>query len=555
MSGTQNVSSSQRSDRRMGLAWRLLAVLGAALVTMLNVSAPARAGTWALVSCSLPNGKPAATDGWLAGGAGEDRGALNTCSAAGGSLIAQVGDQSEQPAYQPATWTFTAPQGSTIAGGMLMIGFFTPEGQAYAETPANSYDSANVIANCQYNTGSCGSTWNSETVPIRSTQGGGTQIFVGAECVSPVEGHDYCQEPGDPWIGADGVDAQTNLYRALIDLSNSTTPTASAFGGGLLEPAASGVQDLLFTAQDPQGPGILNVTVTIDGKAVYDATPDPNAGQCQSIGTDSTGAGEFLSEQPCKQDLEVDVPVDTRLLASGSHLLKVRLTDAAGNTATVFSNTISTSRVPHFPNGMPCVIPTLSLTANGKTAPAPIRWARRVRVRGRLHCGETPIPHAEIQLTGERGRMSVTTNPRGSFAFTLAPGPSRTLRFAYRAYSDDAKPAVTATLRIRVFPAITLNISPRSTRNDGTITWRGLVAGGPYPAAGLTLLVEVKAGSRWEAFDQLVTHTGRFTYRYTFLRTTRPTTYSFRIAMPASGAAGYRYQPASSDAITVHVAP
>ena len=146
---------------------------------------------------------------------------------------------------------------------LAQIGFFTPEGQGYAETPENSYDAGDVLANCQYNTGTCASQWNNETVPINASHAGGTQIFVGAECVAPIEGDDYCQRPGDPVDAADGVDAQTDLYAAVIEPANDATPRASGFAGGLLVPNASGVQDLLFTAQDPNGPGIDNVTVTM----------------------------------------------------------------------------------------------------------------------------------------------------------------------------------------------------------------------------------------------------------------------------------------------------
>jgi hypothetical protein len=200
----------------------------------------AHAGTWALGSCATPSGAPAPTADWLAGGAGDDKGSTDTCNSPGGALIAQVGDQAERPAYQPATWTFTAPQGSTIAGGSLKLGFFTPEGQGYAETPQNSYDAGDVVGNCQFNTGSCASQWNNETEPIAAEFAGGTQIFVGAECVAPIEGHDDCQHPGDPDDGADGLDAQTDLHAAVIELANDATPTATGFAGGLLQPNATG---------------------------------------------------------------------------------------------------------------------------------------------------------------------------------------------------------------------------------------------------------------------------------------------------------------------------
>jgi hypothetical protein len=81
------------------------------------------------------------------------------------------------------------------------------------------------------------------------------------------------------------------------------------------------------------------------------------------------------------------------------------------------------------------------------------------------------------------------------------------------------------------------------------------VAGGPYPAAGLTLLVQVKVGRRWETFDQLLTHNGRFAYSYTFLRTSTTTTYAFRVALPVSGAADYDYLPSDSRTISIKVFP
>jgi hypothetical protein len=523
---------------------------------LLGVAAGAHAGIWALVSCSTPSGRPAPTDGWLAGGAGDDKGSTSTCSAPGGALVARVGDQAEQPAYEPATWTFTAPPGSTIAGGALKLSFYDPEGQGYAETPQSSYDAADVIGNCQYNTGTCARQWNPQTATIGPSQTGGTQIFIGAECVAPVEGHSYCQQPGDPFDSANGLDAQTDLYQAVINLQNNSTPAASGFSGALLAPGASGTADLLFTASDPNGPGILTAALSIDGKTVYDATPNLNGGRCHSFGTDSDGAPEFLYEQPCKQSLAIDIPVDTSTLAPGPHQLQVALSDAAGNAATVYSGTITTARLPHIPNGAPCAGAALTLTVNGRRTIRPVLYGHRVLIRGWLHCATTPIPGANVELAGAgRGQSPIRTDAAGRFSFRVPRGPSRTLTFSYRAYSDDQKPSAIARLRTQIRPAIKLRIAPSQTRNGDTIEWSGDVAGGPYPRAGLTLLVQVKIGRRWETFDQLVTHSGRFAYRYTFLRTTTTTTYAFRIALPVSGAAGYDYLPATSRALTVTVSP
>jgi hypothetical protein len=514
----------------------------------------ARAGTWAVVSCATPGGQPAPTDGWLAGGAGDYKGSINTCNSPGGALIAQVGDQTEQPAYQAASWTFTAPGGSKIAGGTLRLGFFDPEGQGYAETPENSYDAADVIGNCQYNAGTCATHWIDQADSISQSQAGGTQIFLGAECVAPIEGHDFCQQPGDPMLGAEGIDAQTDLYSAVIDLQNSSTPSASGFSGGLLSPDATGTQDLLFSAADPGGPGIIDATVTIDGTIVYNGTPDRNGGRCHSIGADPTGAAEFLYEQPCKQTVAVDIPVNTASVPTGTHQLQVALTDAAGNTAIVYSSTISTSD-PDVPNGTPCAGAQLSVRIDGRDRIGAVSYGRALNVRGWLHCASTPIRDAELTLTGAGPRRLILTGPHGHFDFRIKRGPSRTITVAYRAYSNDTTPTVDARLKIAVRPTIKLQITPTRTHDYRTILWRGDIAGGPYPPSGLTLLVQVKDGDRWETFDQLLTHNGRFEYAYTFERTTQPTTYIFRIALPLSGAAGYPYLSAASRAIAVHVSP
>jgi hypothetical protein len=196
-----------------------------------------------------------------------------------------------------------------------------------------------------------------------------------------------------------------------------------------------------------------------------------------------------------------------------------------------------------------------SLTVNGKPSIGPIRYGRTVLVRGALHCGTTPIPGAAVALNGRGVRGLLATDAAGAFSYRVPAGPSRTLTFNYRAYSDDTKPAASAHLEIPVYPTISLHITPRQTRNGATVRWRGRVAGGPYPAAGLTLLVQVKVGRRWETFDQLLTHNGLFAYSYKFLRTSTTTTYAFRVALPVSGAAGYDFLPAASSIFDVKVSP
>jgi hypothetical protein len=222
--------------------------------------------------------------------------------------------------------------------------------------------------------------------------------------------------------------------------------------------------------------------------------------------------------------------------------------------AVVDDHTLTVHNPPHTPNGSPaCETARLAIHVNGRGTKARVRYGHAVKVHGTLLCGTAPLIGATVLIGGGGLNTSASTNQLGQFSYAVPRGPNRTIRFGYRAFADDPKLAAAATAYVSVLPRISLTISPRRTVNDGTIEWSGRVQGGPYPAGGVTLLVEVKEGSRWQPFDELVALDGRFRYRYTFLRTTQPTSYRFRVALPANGADGYHYTPSASNQIVVRV--
>lgn len=107
-----------------------------------------------------------------------------------------------------------------------------------------------------------------------------------------------------------------------------------------------------------------------------------------------------------------------------------------------------------------------------------------------------------------------------------------------------------------ISPRITLRIKPHRTSNRHTIYWTGTVAGGPYPAQGVTLDVEVQEGTHWKIFDQVVANgKGQYRYSYRFRLTEEPTTYTFRVALPDTGAQDYPYTHGASNTVKVHVDP
>jgi hypothetical protein len=216
------------------------------------------------------------------------------------------------------------------------------------------------------------------------------------------------------------------------------------------------------------------------------------------------------------------------------------------------------------PNGDPCAGQELTLKIDGRRSAPAIRYGP-ADITGVLHCGSVPIRDAQVTIASVGCLPSgvqpiagaVTTGLDGSFAYVVPPGPNRTLSFAYTSYSDDPGPSVTTTATLRVRPRLALRIEPRTVRNKHTIYWTVTALGGPFPQAGVTLDPQVKEGKRWQTFDQFRVPregTSRI-YAYTFLRTSKPTAYAFRVALPETGSGEYPYVFAASNVVRVRVNP
>ncbi len=556
------VRISRPNDARhaLGGGWRRWAkvspahVLVVLLLTCLWLPALAHAGEWMQVTCTQPDGQPAPIEGWLGssmGGFGTDSGPSDTCAQPGGALTATDSSAETESAYTGPMWVYSAPAGSTIAGGAIKVSLTTPQGQAYVATPENSYDQADVLINCQYNL-PCGSN-GTETATVPISHPGGTQLFVPALCVGPYYGATTC-----PAGSGGGLNAEISVYAADVELANSSTPTASGFAGALLAPGASSTEDLTFSAQDPGGPGVYRVVTKIDNTTVYQGTPDINGGRCTSIGTDPNGGSEFLYAQPCKQNVAVDVPVDTTRFLNGQHQLKITVQDAAGNTSVVYDGTISINN----PNAQ---ANSTELTGGSSPSRGPangtnasewatltVRWASTSKAHltcsyghpqvivGRLTGpGGEPIEGALLNLTATPAyggaepvlMSSPRTGLNGRFQVRLPSDvSSRTLHLAYRSHLADKQPVATRTLTLSVRAGITLSIVPHVANMGVKIFFSGVLHGRPIPPAGKLLVLEASSpGTRWVQFDVIRTDArGHFRASYRF-RLPGPHNYRFRI--------------------------
>lgn len=262
---------------------------------------------------------------------------------------------------------YTPPSGSMLVGGSVDVnlyadgGGYNASGTAILYTPALQYDGSDVFFQCAWGLGPCSSGADphdySGVVALPTNSGG--NFYIGAGCGGNA-GYSCNQ------YGSNGAWALAQLLWGDFLLANGSSPAASGFGGSLLAPHAYGKADVSFTASDPGGPGVYNVTVQVDGTTVYSGTPDNNSGRCAPVGTDkASGALMFDWRQPCPATESVVVPVDTVGLRDGVHELTVKLTDAAQNSSTVLDQTISTRQA-----GTGTV-----------STPAPRRHAHRVRAK------------------------------------------------------------------------------------------------------------------------------------------------------------------------------
>ena len=345
---TQQVAATADAPRAGGRRRRLwLLMCAGAVGVVLAVAAPAFAGTWVQVSCVNPDNSAALSEGWTSGGgggAGFGSNSSSSCSP-GNPMFAFLSMDVAAPVGAGEDLAYAPPAGSTLIGGTAQVSMSADgygadaSGTAVAYSPNFAYDAGDVFLQCAYGISACGPGGAVDftgQLTLPTDRGGG--FYLAASC-GGIAGQ-YCNVGG-----SNGTWSSVQLRSAQFELANTATPAATGMTGTLFNPNAGGTQDVTFTATDPAGPGVYNVTAQIDGTSVYSGTPDANSGNCVSVGTLS-GALMFDHQQPCKQSENVDLPVDTTALLDGQHTLKLTVTDAAGNASVVYDGTISTQNAP-----------------------------------------------------------------------------------------------------------------------------------------------------------------------------------------------------------------
>jgi hypothetical protein len=568
-----------------------IAVLVAAALAAFGGAPPAHAGQYTQYTCKLPDGTPAATDGWVADEPRLGFSAANTCAGDGGLALDMTPGV---PTGQAMRWRWTPPADASLTAMKIYrairlgdaSGTATPIASVTAGTLTPDLASTSPLIGVDVREAGVFNPWDAPENRVAVSNSGlaNTDVVVTLGCTGSSSG--TC--PGT-------AASQTQLHAATFTLAENSTPSITNVTGSLASGAVkSGIERLTFSADDT-GAGIYRTIVEIDGAPVATTTPNANGGRCVDAIPNDSDDHQFQHQVPCPLHLDgVTVPLDTRSLADGLHLLDVQVEDAAGNRSSAFGGptTIAVDNTPapvqptpvtpapttqqppiHAIPGAAAATPG-AINGVGGGAGAQISvavlqssqrlvhvgYGRSVTLSGRLLTREgTPIANAVVEIqarTPVRGTTltpiaTVRTDAAGGFRYVLAAGPSRLVRFGYRAHVGDAAFADSTDVDVRVKARLSLKLNHAKLRNGKTIRYSGRVAGRTRRPL---VQIQVRNRGRWVNVCVVRARTnGTYTCSYRFRRTFTPTTYTFRALVKTQE--GLPYNTAASASRRLRVRP
>lgn len=310
-----------------------------ALLALLLLAAPARAGTYTVYSCKTPSGKWVGSEGWSrdvqAPVQGVDRGSAVLCTASDqkfqlrlGNLLYPVEDGT---AVEIA---FTAPFATSIASATILRSFAVdwPITEGQFERPY-VYDAWHDEDQWERHMGSAGTPAVND--PLDTTLSARNQrwnaIRLRLICWPLFGAYDCGPRP-----------TSVTVERAEFQLSDDRAPWVST---RCCDSVARGKLQIGFSTQDLEG-GIYRSRFEFDGRLVAERVVDSNGGRCVDVEPNNNNPYEFATPEPCPSALDGEVEYDTHGLRDGPHTWRLSIEDAAGNRSNVLDQTITTHNAP-----------------------------------------------------------------------------------------------------------------------------------------------------------------------------------------------------------------
>lgn len=481
--------------------------------------------------------------------------------------------------YAQGTWSallYQAPSGATINGGTIyraekaegpnngFMGIIQQGGEynVLYSLPRNCCDQGDWYVGNVAARGTFAVPFSPANVVNLTISPEGGHWDVNATCDPNGNNNSSCTLAAGQW--------EYRIFGGEISLHAPHDPQVSNISGPLVtETPLRGTPSITFSATD-EGPGLAYVKVLVDGAVAQSQIIDTNDGHCIPVA--GHDAYTWAYQVPCKTSLGGRTySLSTAVLSNGVHHIQVLIEDAAGNQSEVLNRTVaienpgvgSLGALP----GPGSVLLAGAPNGSNASANAQLRlglssrvsrsFARRaLRIPGRLvnEAGQ-PIAGATLdilqQVTGA-GHSELVARARtaanGSFVASVPAGPSRLIAVAYRASAGEAGYAAEAKVRESVRAGVLLEVSPRLTGPEGTITLSGEVEG-PVPRQGIVVDLLVHYRGRWEPFRTPRTNShGRFRVLYQFEGGVGR--FPFR-ALAFAGQAGFPFSSGESGVVDV----
>lgn len=509
------------------------------VLALLACAAPqvASANDYVVYSCRLPDGRAAATDGWTPNGSAPYVWFDNACSGGGTLRAGLAGDH--QPANSSTVgWSFDSGAaeiaGYSIVRSGRIYGHTTGASMFfYTSDLENSGVGGHAVDYCAEYTG-CSSVAGRLDRGRAQIPGGSHSWHVMVGC-GGISGVNCVPAAGAPEFGSLRVDS------AAFTLSDAGHPEAGGATGSLTDPGATS-GDLSFVATDDIS-GVHRAAIEVDGAEVATSYPNTNGGRCVKLGL-TPGVNDFQYRQPCPKSQQVDLSLPAGAVTPGTHTIRARVYDAAGNGFTAFGPRTVTSA------GGSVTASSGARLVPDAAGPILATYGSIVKLTGTLR-GSTGEPVAGASVSAAltsaaaaTGRLdhAAITDGQGRYAFLFKATSSRAIALTYGAATLSQSLTVRATIKLRaVHPRVAALGRMRLT--------------GSIPSArtrrGASVAIRVRSGRRWRTVGVVRASTrGAFRFSYRFRRT-RHARLSFRAVALRSGDLAVSARPSRSTTIRV----
>jgi hypothetical protein len=522
-------------------------------------AAEARAGTYDVYGCRLPDGTRAPTLGWTPVQFSPAGSTSDSCRS-GGHLVAALDASVTQSQLAISGWEFNAPRDTSIAGytihrtSRVNATHGSRASLLYHDAPVFDAGARRYAQElCIPFPASC-LGWGDERsplAPVNRYSRSGLQIqrlILTSECY-PMTNPPECLPVAPEY-------PNVRLHASQMSLSDAFPPAFTAPpSGGLLASVVDGRRAVAFAAED-RGGGVATVSLMVDGVLVGEQTADPNANDCRM---------PYTAPVPCPLVTKGSIEFDTTSIANGVHQLSLAVTDAGGN-RTVSAPVAVTVRNPGAANGAHAsrfarLAAWFETRSSRHRSAATLRFGQTRAIVGTLvDESGAPISDAVLDISATASRPGsstrslgqVATDAAGSFRYLPRSGSSRKVTIGYRAFHLDTAASAIATLNVSVRAGVTLSVRPRRASSRGRITFSGRLRGGPG-RAGTQVVIYALGGarSRIPVTTVRANAKGRFHYRYRFRNSAPGVTYRFQATMHSQSS--YPYATGNSRPVTVRI--